>query len=310
MSPAAPAGGVGLGRALASVALLALVWGCNWPVLKLGVTHIEPLTFRAWTLPFSGLGLLLVTRLSGHPVRVPRALYGEVALLALFNIAIWNGLVLFGVRELSAGRSSILGYTMPIWATLIAYFLLDEPLTRRRIAGLALGFTGMVVLLGDDLRALQRAPFGALMIVGAAVSWGVGTVLLRRFKPAMPPTAISGWMMIVGSLPLVALAPVLDPHWVSGLPRWPAEAWFALIYNVFIAGTIAHWTWFVLARSLPVAVSSLSTLPIPVVGVISGMLVLGEKPGASEWIALALVVCALAAVLMPDVRRTAPGRGA
>ena len=78
-----------------------------------------------------------------------------------------------------------------------------------------------------------------------------------------------------------------------------ANAWFAILYNIFLAGTLAHWAWFTLARTLPVAVSSMSSLPVPIVGVFAGMLLLGERPGASEWIALALVLAAMVAVLWP-----------
>src|SRR5947208_5893738 len=95
------------------VAILMLVWGCNWPVLKLGVTELAPLTFRATTLPFAALGLLLVSKLSGDSIRISRALWIKVAALALFNIAGWNGLILFGVQQMPAGRSAILAFTMP-----------------------------------------------------------------------------------------------------------------------------------------------------------------------------------------------------
>ncbi|MGE5104902.1 MAG: EamA family transporter, partial [Betaproteobacteria bacterium] len=110
------------GRAALPILVLTLVWGCNWPVLKMGVAELAPLTFRAITLPFAAMGLLLVTRLSGDSIRIPRELWPRVGALALFNIAGWNGFVLFGVQQLPAGRSSILAYTMPIWATLIAAF--------------------------------------------------------------------------------------------------------------------------------------------------------------------------------------------
>src|SRR5262245_55688229 len=90
------------------VAVLTLIWGCNWPILKMGVTEIAPLTFRALTLPFAALGMLAISHLSGTSIRIPRALWGKVALLALFNIAGWNGLILFGLREMPAGRSAIL----------------------------------------------------------------------------------------------------------------------------------------------------------------------------------------------------------
>jgi drug/metabolite transporter (DMT)-like permease len=280
--------------ALFPVAVLTLVWGCNWPILKMGVTEIAPLTFRALTLPFAALGMFATAKLAGDSIRVPRALWARVVLLALFNIAGWNGLVLFGLERLPSGRSVILGFSMPVWSVLISLWLLHEPLSPRKVVGMLLGVLGMGLLLGDDVRHLERAPTAALLILGAAISWALGTVLLRKWKLPLPQNTLSGWMMLLGWMPLAMLAPFFAPG-PLGAPS--AAAWFALLYNIFLAGTLAHWAWYTLARTLPVAVSSMASLPVPIVGVFAGMLMLGERPGASEWIALALVVAAMVAVL-------------
>ena len=286
-----------LAHAFAPIAILTLVWGCNWPVLKMGVAEIAPLTFRSLTLPFAALGMLLVAKWSGDAIRVPRAWWGRLVALAFFNIAGWNGLVLFGVQQLPAGRSAIIAYTMPIWATLIAMIVLHEPLNRRKLVGLTLGMLGMLVLLGDDIRHIRSTPTGALLILAAAILWACGTVLLRKWKPPIAQNTLSGWMMLLGWLPLVVMAPFFETHPPAYLLDLSARAWLAILYNIFLAGTLAHWAWFTLARTLPVAVSSLSSLPVPVVGVFSGMLILGERPGPTEFIALALVLASLFAVL-------------
>ncbi len=279
---------------LVPVLVLTLVWGCNWPVLKLGVTDFAPLTFRSLTLPFAALGMLAVSRLSGDSIRIPRALWPKVAALAFFNIAGWNGLLLFGVQQLPAGRSAILAYTMPVWTVLISLALLHEPLSKRKVVGMVLGMLGMGVLLGDDIRNFERTPAAALLILGAAVAWALGTVLLRKWKLPLPQNTLSGWMMLLGWVPIVLAAPLVGP---GSLHVPSASGWFAILYNIFLAGTLAHWAWFTLARTLPVAVSTMSSLPVPIVGVFAGMLVLGERPGPGEWIALALVVAAMIAVL-------------
>lgn len=293
-------------RAYLPMAVLALIWGCNWPVLKLGVSELPPLTFRALTLPFAALGMLAVARLSGESLAIPRALWWKVAALAFFNISGWNGLVLFGVQQLPAGRSAILAYTMPVWATLTALVVLHEPLNRRKVVGLVLGMIGMALLIGEDLRVIGSRPFGAAMILGAAILWSFGTVLLRKWKPPIAQNTLSGWMMLAGWAPLAIAAPFFDD---VGLPRLATVswlAWFALLYNVFLAGTLAHWAWFTLARSLPVAVSGLASLPVPVVGVFAGMVVLGERPGPLEWLALAFVLGSLVSVLWPQKTAAAP----
>ena len=274
---------------LVPVAVLALVWGCNWPILKLGVTEIAPLTFRALTLPFAAIGMLAVARMSGDSIRIPREWWPKLLALAFFNIAGWNGFVLFGVQQLPAGRSAIIAYTMPIWSTLIAMLVLHEPLNKRKVVGLVLGMLGMAVLLGDDIRHIRSTPIGAILILCAAVLWAVGTVLLRKWKPPIAQNTLSGWMMLAGWLPLAIAAPFFETHPWTYLGHLSGGAWFAILYNVFLAGT--------LARTLPVAVSSLSSLPVPVVGVFAGMIFLGERPGAAEFVALGLVIASLFAVL-------------
>jgi drug/metabolite transporter (DMT)-like permease len=206
-----------MAHALVPILLLTLIWGCNWPVLKMGVEELAPLTFRSLTLPFAALGMFVATLLSGDTVRIPRAWWGRIAILALFNIAAWNGFVLFGVQQLPAGRSAILAYTMPVWATLIAIAVLHEPISVRKGIGLLLGMLGMAILLGDDIRHIRTAPTGALMILFAATTWACGTVLLRMWKPPFAQNAISGWMMLLGWVPLAILAPFLDPHPASYL---------------------------------------------------------------------------------------------
>jgi drug/metabolite transporter (DMT)-like permease len=299
-SPAAPQAAPA--SSLLLVAILTLVWGCNWPVLKLGVTELAPLTFRASTLPFAALGLLLIAKLSGDSIRIPRAWWGRLVALAFFNIAGWNALILFGVQQMPAGRSAIIAYTLPIWSVLFSLWLLHEPLSGRKIVGLVLGMCGMAVLLGEEVVNVRRAPIGTLLILGAAMSWGFGTVLLRRWAPPLPQNTLTGWMMLLGWIPIALAAPAFDPHPLSSLATMSGTAWVAVLYNIFMAGTVAHWAWFRMARTLPVAVSSLSSLPVPVVGVLSGMLLLGERPGASEFLALILVLASLAAVMWPQRR--------
>lgn len=291
-------------RSALPILILTLVWGCNWPVLKMGVTELAPLTFRALTLPLAALGMLVVARMAGDSIRVPRTLWWRLCVLAFFNISCWNGLVLFGVQQLPAGRSAIIAYTMPIWATAIAIVFLHERLSRQKLVGLVLGIAGMAVLIGGEIAVVRAAPLGALMILGAAITWAIGTVLLRKWQPHIAQNTLSGWMMLIGWVPLAVLAPLFDPQPLSvELANLSARGWFAIGYNVFLAGTLAHRAWFTLARTLPVAVSSLSSLPVPVVGVFSGIVLLGERPGPQEWIALALVVAALFTVLFQPTGR-------
>jgi drug/metabolite transporter (DMT)-like permease len=276
------------------VGLLMLVWGFGWPMMKLGIAEIPPLTFRTVTLPFAGLSMLLLARYSGETLRVPRACWSRVAALSLLNVTSWNVFILFGVQQLPAGRSAILAYTMPIWSVLFSLAVLNEPLSRRKTTGLLLGMAGMAILLGDDIRHFERTPQAAIYILIASVSWAFGTVLVRKWRLPVGNNALTGWMFLVGWVPIGILMLLFE--------RWPGHAWMpttwmAIVYNIFLAGVLAHWAWYSLVRSVPIVVSSMASLPIPVVGVFSGMLILGERPGIAEWSALALVLAGMVAVL-------------
>jgi drug/metabolite transporter (DMT)-like permease len=290
---------------LALMVMLVLIWGCNWPILKLAVGEFEPLTYRTLTMPFAALAMMAIAHVSGDSLRLPRRVWMQVAVLSLFNVALWNVLVLFGVRNLPAGRSAILGYTMPVWSVLFSMFLLHEPLSRRKLAGLACGMIGMATLLGEDIRNLGRAPEAALLILAGAASWGIGTVLLRKWKPAIPQNTLTGWMMLLGFVPV----PLLMPFFTTQPMHVPSGAgFFAAFYSIFVAGALAHWTWFRLVRRVPIIVSSMISLPVPVVGVFGGMLIFGEQPGLSEWLALVFVLVGVVAVLwqprVPPAGRT------
>jgi drug/metabolite transporter (DMT)-like permease len=193
---------------------------------------------------------------------------------------------------------------MPLWSVLLAVWLLRERMTRRRAAGLALGILGLAILIGGDLRHLSAAPTGAMFMLGAALSWALGTVIMKRYPLDMPTVVMTGWLMLLGGLPIVVGAVWRAPE------SFHPYGWLAnlgVAYNVLVCFVFCYWAWFRILDMVPAAVASLSTLMIPVVGVFSGMVVLGEIPRWSDLVALVLVMAALATVLIvaPEPQRRA-----
>jgi drug/metabolite transporter (DMT)-like permease len=278
------------------LAALTLGWGFNWPTMKLALAQMPVWTFRGLCVVFGAAGLFLIARANRLQLMPPAGHWRRIALSALFNVTLWNVLVAYGLRLLPAGRSVILAYTMPLWVVLLSSFLLGERLTSRRVLGVALGMAGMLLLVAREFSAMQAAPLGAVFVVGAALSWAIGTVLLKRFPTPMPTTSYTGWQLIVGGVPIALGALVIDHG--SWQPLGSA-AWFALAYNIVIAFVLCYWAWYKLVAIAPAGVSALGTLLIPVVGVFSSMLVLGERPSGAEYLALLLVLGALATVLVP-----------
>jgi drug/metabolite transporter (DMT)-like permease len=280
---------------------LTLAWGFNWTAMKVSLSEIPPWTFRALCLSFGSGVLFAALKLGGEKLAVPKGQWPRLWLLALLNITSWNMLVAFGLLSIPSGRAAILAYLMPAWAIPLSILVLGEKFNGRKLLGLALGMAALLILLWDGLATLGAAPLGSLLVVGASVSWALGTVMQKRFPVAMPAGAYTAWIMLLGGVPIFAGALFFDDFAnvdkvLAGVGFWPI---MGLLYNIFVAFAFAYWAWIKIATSVPVGVFSLSMLVIPVVGVISGMLFLGERPSWAEYAALGLVLASLLTVVVP-----------
>ena len=283
---------------------VALGWGVNWPILKVGLAELSPWTFRMYVVPTSGLILLLVARLSGLALRVPRHLWPAFAVVTFFQITMWCVLGAYGVAYLGASRGALLAFTMPLWAILFGRFILGEALTPRRLAALALGLAGIAAMMWGDWEAAGLSLLGVGLMLAGAMSWGLALVLMKRVDWEMPVIALAGWQSFLGGLPIVAVAVVKDPVFQS----LSAGALGSVLYNIFIAGALGIYGWYKIVNLFPANVSALGTLMIPIVGVISGNLMLGEPIGARELSALMLICSALVLTLFTP--GAPPGRPA
>lgn len=277
---------------------ITLVWGFNWTAMKVAIAEVQPFTFRTFCLA-AGSGLLFAyLRATGQPLAIPRSEWRRLALNAFFTITCWNVLVVFGLAQIPSGRAAILAYTMPAWAIPLSAWFLGERMSARKLAGLGLGMAGMALLLGEEFSRLQGAPLGALLVLAAAWTWAIGTVLQKKYPVRAPVAAYTAWLMFTGGVPIYAAALLFeDPAHLAAVGP---QAWLGLAYNVFLAFGWAHWAWIKLATSVSVTVFSLSMLMVPVVGVLGGALVLGERPGLAEFAALALVLGSLLTVVVPQ----------
>lgn len=285
-------------RLYVSLALISLFWGLNWPVLKVVLTEMGPLQFRTWCLAGGAVGLALLALANRQSLKVPKGAWPSLVVASLCNVGLWNVCIAYGVPLLEAGRASILAFTFPVWGVIAGALIANEPLTRRRLLGVALGLAAILLLIGSDLAALGRSPVGALLMLGAAVGWALGTALMKRYPVNMPMLAYTAWQLAIPAVPVVLLAlwggeGGFNPF---ALSLWPM---LGVAYNVFICFIFCYWAWMKLAVALPIAVSTLGTLLVPVIGLLSSAVLLGERPHLADYFALVLVLAALAVVLLP-----------
>lgn len=272
---------------------LALGWGLNWPIMKIVLSEVPPLYFRAISLILGGSGLLAIARAGGHPIAIPPGQLMAVAQLSLFNIIGWNVFAIYGVSLLPSGRAALLGFTMPVWSAILSVLILGERLSFQRVAALVLGLSGIVALLGGSVSGFLEAPAGIACMLAAAWCWAFGIVLFKRRQVPMPTIALTGWTMFLGGIPLLLAALPLETARLAIPSFWPAVG---VAYNTIIAFMFCYWAWNKIVLMVPVSVSSLSSLATPLIGVISGMLILGEPIGTQEILAATLILSAVATV--------------
>ncbi|HEX9464965.1 MAG TPA: DMT family transporter [Alphaproteobacteria bacterium] len=291
-----------LGPAL--ILALAVGWGLNWPVMKIGLLEFPLWTFRGSACLVAGLCLLALAPLAGGRA-IPRSGdWRSLAVAAFFNVTIWQIFIAYGLRLVASGEAALLAFTMPLWAVFLGRVVLGETLGSRGGAALILGTAGIVVLLTRDFTALARAPTGVAMVVIGAAAWAVGTLIQKRHHTSLTTVALAGWQLTLGALPMMVMIPLLE-GWHP--PAVSVAAWLSLTYTTFVALVLCWYLWFKIVSLMPMNIASISTLLVPAVGVISGALMLHEEIGVREILALALIATALALVL---TRPAAPAAAA
>ena len=284
-------------KQLVLLAVLTLIWGFNWPVMKLGVTGYPPLTFRSLCvlLGLPVVALLMVAR--KVPFKVARQDYREVFWLAMTNLVIWNVLIILAVKYLSSGRSAILGYTMPIFSALLGAWFFGTRLRLRNWIGVAAAALGVGLLLWFEVTNLSGQPLAVLGALAAAATWAYGTQLMRSTKLKVSTLTLAFWMMAISAVVMTPLCVALEyPQW-----QMPSgHTWFAIGYNAVLVFGFAQAVWLTLARTLPPIASTLSVMMIPILGVFSGALGLGEQLHWQDWAAVGLMVISMASVLVPS----------
>lgn len=278
------------------LAMVSLAWGFMFPVMKLGLETYPPITFRGLSV-FIGIvtmGAYMLVR--GQSLRVPLTEFRKVFVISQFNLTGWQLGLLFGILLLGASRSAIVGYTMPVWAFVTSILLYGGTISARGVIGVTLAILAVVVMTLNDVSHFLAAPAGLLVLLIGAICWGAGTAMTRHTPMKMSNEAMAFWGFM-------STMPIYIPltYWLEGhLWRWPnfTETW-TILYGGLVSFAFCYVVWYRLSRRLPPVVSSLSIMLVPVIGVISSAVTLGEHVSALDWLALLIILLAMAVVLLP-----------
>jgi drug/metabolite transporter (DMT)-like permease len=273
---------------------LTIVWGTNWPLFPYAVREVSVWTFRTIALLGSGLVLLLIARLRGDALMLPRRYWGPVALSTVCYLVVWNIASTYAAILIPSGQAAVLGFTMPLWSALITWAVLGERLSRRLMLAIALGGSGVALLMAPGFRAYAAAPAGFSLGLASGIAWAVGTLILKRAQVQAPVMVLTAWQLLIAATPIGIVALVLgDHHWF--IPSWQSIA--VISWITLVPMCIGNVCWFAIVGMLPANIAGLSSVMVPVVAMVSGAIVNGEPLGPLQLVSMAMCVTGLVLAL-------------
>jgi drug/metabolite transporter (DMT)-like permease len=283
--------------------ILATLWGGSFFFGKVALAVFPALTLVALRTGFAALALLVFLALRGIALPLSLAVWGRFLVMGLLNNALPFALINWGQTQIDSGLAAILNATTPLFTVLLAHLVTtDERLTRNRVAGILVGFAGVVVMIGPSalqgphLGALGLAGLGKLAVVGAAASYACAGLYGRRLS-GLPPVANACGMLVASSLVMLPVALLVDGPagfargLAAGAPIWAAVAGLAVLSTA-----LAYIVYFRLLATAGATNLLLVTFLIPVSALLLGGLVLGERPDWTSFAGMALIFLGLAAV--------------
>ncbi len=285
------------GREWGILLFLAVIWGGAFMFIGVAVQHVEPLTYVWLRLTIAAGAMWLFLKLSGGRLGLPREVWGSILLLALLNNALPFTLFGWGQTHIASGLASILNATTPIWGVLVAHlFTDDERMTPRKVAGVALGFGGVAVMIGPTLLAnVGSDALAQLACIAASLSYAVAAVWARRFRRmGIAPMSVTTGQLSAGALMMLPLALVVDQPWTQPLP--PVSAWASIAALAIFCTALGYVLYFRLIDSAGATNALLVTLLVPPFAIFFGSLFLSEVLAPQDFIGLGLIALGLAAI--------------
>ena len=274
------------------LAVTSICWGFNWPINKFLVSEVPPLTLRGGT-GVVGAGLLvLLAILNRQSLRVPRALWPRLLLAAALNVGCWMALMGLALVWLPASEAALIAYTMPVWASLLAWPILGERPNLLRVISLLMAFAGISVILGVNgfAASLEKLP-GILMALGGAFGFALGTILSKKLPLHLPPLSAAAWQIGIGCLPVAIAGLLIEKTDVAAMT---SLGWILIVYATVVQFCVAYVTWFAALARLPASVAAIGTMAVPVMSVVISAVALHEPLGPGQIAALVFTLAGVA----------------
>ena len=286
-------------RVWIAFSILCAVWGSSYLFIRISVESISPLALVALRLSIGALTILTLVAMRRASLSVSGRQLGTIAIAGTINSASPFLLISWGETAVPSGLASVLNSTTPIFALLLAGAILkDEPITRLRLAGVIVGFAGVVLLLGKDLSngTHLSGVLGQAAIVAASVCYAAGAVFVRKVLRGVPSMTIATYVLLVSAAEAVTLSLVFSPPPLTSMPPrvWFAVAWLGMLGSGFAFAcayfVLEHWG---------ASRYTLLTYVLPVIGLTLGVIFLHET---LDWHIVAGSSLVLMGILLASMR--------
>ena len=270
----------------------ATLWGINWPVGKHLLQELPPLSMRGIPGVVGGLLLAIITVAAGQSLRVPRDQWMRLVLYAILSVSGWMGLIGLALVYLPASETAVIGASIPVWAAVLAWPILGERLTSRRVVAMLIALAGIVILMGGGgVAAAQSKLPGIALVLTAAFMFALSAVLAKLKPLRLPPLTSAVWQIEIGCLIVTLAGLVLErPHLFQLTPL----GWSLFVFVAVGQVCIGFACWFGALSRLPASTAAIGTLLVPVIGVVASAVSLGEPLGPAQIGALVLTVTGVA----------------
>jgi drug/metabolite transporter (DMT)-like permease len=287
--------------ALVLLAMLSVVWGVHWVVVKQGLAYFPPLTYGALRLVTGLLTMLAILAPGRRLHRPPRADLPVILSVGLVQMAISILIMNFALQAVPAGRSSVLAYAMPLWVALLMWLLFRVVPRRSELAGIVLGVTGVAILVNPTVInwGIPAELAGTLALAAYGVMWAGVTIHIRRHHWHASPLELQPWMLLLATAVVGTAALLFEP---GARVDWQPAAVLALLYSGPLATAFAYWASQSITRSLGPLSSAMGFLATPVIGLVAGALILGESLGPVDLAGFGLVIAGIAAASVVPAR--------
>lgn len=284
--------------------ILYLIWGFNWVVMKEATLFFPPVLFSCYRFVIGAVVLIGITLWCRMPLP-PKRYWPWIIATGLLQIAVNNAAIQIGVTSLGAGLVAVVNYSMPVWMSILAYFILHETLTKRKILGIVLSMVGMYVLMDVEIVGDMT---GLLLTIGGAIAWAIAAVIVKyqdkvmhrqQQKETCTMIQYTTWQIAAGALFLWVYAMLFE----QGQVTWTPMAVSCLAYNGVLASALAFFLWNYILTKMEASKAGVASLGVPVVGVICNVIFMHEAVHWNTAVGMILILAGIFLIVAQRVRQ-------